>query len=58
VDLLIGDSSKAREKLGWKTKVSFEELVKMMIKSDLGEIEPLNQKSLVKVRMAVKGDLG
>jgi len=35
VDLLIGDPSKAREKLGWKTKVSFEELVRMMVKSDL-----------------------
>lgn len=35
VDLLIGDPSKARERLGWKTKVSFEELVKMMMRSDL-----------------------
>lgn len=35
VDLLIGDPSKARERLGWKTKVSFEELVRMMVKSDL-----------------------
>ncbi len=35
VDLLIGDPSKAREKLGWKPKVSFEELVKKMMESDL-----------------------
>jgi GDPmannose 4,6-dehydratase len=35
VDLLIGDPSKAREKLGWKTKVSFEELVRMMVKNDM-----------------------
>lgn len=35
VDLLIGDASKAREKLGWRTKVSFEELVKMMMRSDM-----------------------
>jgi GDPmannose 4,6-dehydratase len=35
VDLLIGDPSKARERLGWKTKVSFEELVRMMIKNDM-----------------------
>ncbi|HOW14877.1 GDP-mannose 4,6-dehydratase [Methanosarcina sp.] len=35
VDLLIGDSSKARERLGWKTKVSFEELVRMMVKNDM-----------------------
>lgn len=35
VDLLIGDASKAREKLGWKPKVSFKGLVKMMVDSDL-----------------------
>ena len=35
VDLLIGDSSKAREQLGWQPKVSFEELVKMMVDNDL-----------------------
>jgi GDPmannose 4,6-dehydratase len=57
VDLLIGDSSKAREKLGWKTKVSFEELVKMMVKSDLGITESVNEQSSVHVRMMVKNDL-
>ena len=57
VDLLIGDSSKAREKLGWKTKVSFEELVRMMIKSDLGITESVNNQSSVHVRMMVKNDL-
>jgi len=35
VDLLLGDSSKARKKLGWKPKVSFEQLVKMMVDSDV-----------------------
>ncbi len=35
VDLLIGDSSKAREKLNWMPAVSFEELVSRMVKSDL-----------------------
>ncbi|MBU1091967.1 GDP-mannose 4,6-dehydratase [Patescibacteria group bacterium] len=35
VYLLMGDSSKARKKLGWKPKVNFEELVRMMVKSDL-----------------------
>lgn len=35
VDLLIGDSSKAREKMGWKPKVSFKELVKIMMEADL-----------------------
>ena len=35
VDLLIGDSSKARKVLGWKPKVNFEELVKLMVDNDL-----------------------
>jgi GDPmannose 4,6-dehydratase len=35
VDLLIGDSSKAREKLGWEPEVSFEGLVKMMVDRDM-----------------------
>jgi GDPmannose 4,6-dehydratase len=35
VDLLIGDSSKAREKLGWVPEVDFPHLVKMMVEHDL-----------------------
>ena len=35
VDLLIGDSTKARETLGWEPEVSFEQLVEMMVDSDL-----------------------
>ena len=35
VELLLGDPTKAREKLGWQPKISFEQLVKTMIKSDL-----------------------
>ncbi len=35
VDLLIGDPSKAREKLGWEPEVQFPELVKMMVANDL-----------------------
>lgn len=35
VELLIGDSTKAREKLGWKTSVTFEELVSLMVEADL-----------------------
>jgi GDPmannose 4,6-dehydratase len=37
VDLLIGDYSKAKEKLGWQPKVKFKELVKMMVDADLAE---------------------
>lgn len=33
--LLLGDASKARTKLGWSPRVSFEELVKMMVEADI-----------------------
>ena len=35
VDVLLGDSSKIRRKLGWKPRVSFDGLVKMMVEHDL-----------------------
>jgi GDPmannose 4,6-dehydratase len=35
VDLLIGDPTKAREKLGWQPEVSFEGLVNLMVDADL-----------------------
>ena len=35
VDLLIGDPSKAREKLGWVPEVDFKSLVSMMVQNDL-----------------------
>jgi GDPmannose 4,6-dehydratase len=38
VDLLIGDPTKAREKLKWKPSVTFEELVKLMVDTDLAAI--------------------
>ena len=35
VDYLIGDYSKAKKELGWKSKTTFKELVEMMVKADL-----------------------
>jgi GDPmannose 4,6-dehydratase len=35
VDLLVGDPGKAAKKLGWKPKVAFQELVRMMVDADL-----------------------
>jgi GDPmannose 4,6-dehydratase len=37
VDLLMGDAAKAHSQLGWKPRVSFEELVAMMYEADLAE---------------------
>jgi GDPmannose 4,6-dehydratase len=42
VELLIGDASKAREKLGWKPRTSFQELVRLMVEADLRELGVAN----------------
>ena len=39
VNSLLGDASKAREKLGWKPKIRFSELVSEMVRDDLKEAE-------------------
>jgi GDPmannose 4,6-dehydratase len=39
VDTLLGDATKARQKLGWKPRVGFRELVKEMAREDLREAE-------------------
>ncbi len=39
VDLLIGDATKAKQKLGWKPKITFKELVKIMVDADVSELE-------------------
>jgi len=41
VDLLVGDATKAREILGWKPTISFEQLVSRMVENDL-QIESQN----------------
>ncbi len=38
VDLLIGNPAKAKKLLGWKAKTKFEDLVRIMIKSDMGKV--------------------
>jgi GDPmannose 4,6-dehydratase len=44
VDMLVGDASKARKKLGWAPTVGFDELVKLMVDADIaaekGDIGP------------------
>ncbi|MDA0185142.1 GDP-mannose 4,6-dehydratase [Solirubrobacter phytolaccae] len=35
VDLLVGDPAKAKQELGWEPKTSFEELIRLMVRSDL-----------------------
>ncbi|MCB0322967.1 MAG: GDP-mannose 4,6-dehydratase [Bdellovibrionales bacterium] len=39
VDLLVGDASKAREKLGWEPEVSFEQMIRMMVDEDIKRLQ-------------------
>ena len=48
VDLLLGDPSRAREKLGWEPRVRFPDLVRMMVESDLRLAE--EEKAVADVR--------
>lgn len=41
VDLLLGDCTKAKEELGWELEVGFEQLVKMMVDSDMDKLSKL-----------------
>ncbi len=42
VDLLIGDATKAKEKLGWQPEITFKELVTTMVDADLAELKKHN----------------
>ncbi|MDI6890034.1 MAG: GDP-mannose 4,6-dehydratase [Thermodesulfovibrionales bacterium] len=44
VDFLMGDYSKAKEKLGWSPKTTFKELVRIMVEHDLVLIQKENQR--------------
>lgn len=46
VDLLLGDPSKAVDKLGWKPEVTFRQLVEMMVESDLKKLTDLKNAGL------------
>ncbi|KKP36078.1 MAG: GDP-mannose 4,6 dehydratase [candidate division TM6 bacterium GW2011_GWF2_32_72] len=54
VDLLLGDPSKAKKILGWQAKTSLNDLVKMMMKADLQEVENLVVRPEVKIDAKLK----
>ncbi|BAZ03723.1 GDP-mannose 4,6-dehydratase [Calothrix sp. NIES-3974] len=62
VDLLIGDATKARQKLGWTPSVTFEQLVALMVEADLralGLSSPNNKLAdVVKDNAMVRQELG
>jgi GDPmannose 4,6-dehydratase len=43
VEFLLADASKARDKLGWEPKVTFEELVRIMVAADIKGLEEVQQ---------------
>ncbi len=51
VDLLLGDSTKACEQLGWKPRTRFDQLVEMMVKNDL----EIAQQELVVKEIQLRG---
>ena len=44
VELLIGDATKARQKLGWQPKVRFQQLIEMMVDADLARLGSASDK--------------
>lgn len=43
VESLLADATKAREKLGWEPKVTFKELVRIMIAAEIESLQELEQ---------------
>jgi GDPmannose 4,6-dehydratase len=39
VDVLLGDASKAKEKLGWQPKVRFQDLIELMVDADVAALQ-------------------
>ena len=37
-DILLGDASKAKEKLGWEPKVNFKQLIRLMVEDEFNSI--------------------
>jgi GDPmannose 4,6-dehydratase len=56
VDLLVGNPAKARQKLGWQSTVSFEDLIRMMVDYDLETLRSggIGQKEAIQARPSCK----
>ena len=57
VDVLLGDASKARQRLGWSPRVNFRELVRLMVDADLTALLQMRQCQDVLRQMAEKNNL-
>ncbi|MFC1841598.1 GDP-mannose 4,6-dehydratase [Candidatus Dependentiae bacterium] len=61
VNLLIGDATKAHKKLGWQPKITFEQLVALMVESDIRKIEHKvknNEKKIKHLHSGTQGTCG
>ena len=58
VDLLLGDSTKAKQKLGWEPKVTFKDLVELMVDADLEVLGLPNPKGTVSQDIATMRNAG
>ena len=43
IDNLVGDSSKAEKELGWKPSMSYKDLIKLMVDSDMKTIQKIKR---------------
>jgi len=50
VDLLVGNPTKAKKLLGWEPKVSFEELIEIMVRADVDRLGPSTSRSFGTLR--------
>lgn len=53
VEYLLSDSTKARKELGWESKTSFKELVRMMVESDLNQLRTYGLRESDKSRLDI-----
>ncbi len=52
VDLLVGDSGKAKRQLGWESKTTFRELVRLMVDADIVALQVPTREGTVNHAMA------
>lgn len=56
VEFLLGDATKAKQKLGWQPRITFRELVRIMVEADLRELIELRQcRDIVRQLVAANG---
>jgi GDPmannose 4,6-dehydratase len=55
VEVLVGDASKARAALGWEPKVTFRELVRLMVDADVAHVERNDRREVFREAERIAG---